>query len=110
MRDAPARLAPVDYAPRASKRVRRPCPCGCGEMGLCEPHRARLGEIRERIEEGVKARGRYAQRSDQRKYRKGDGTGRGGTCCNPDCWNSRLPGERYCDNCQAEGWSEDDIG
>jgi hypothetical protein len=33
-------------------RARRPktrCPCGCGQRGLCDSHKARLREISERL-------------------------------------------------------------
>ncbi len=31
------------------------------------------------------------------------------TCCNPGCRQERLRGDRYCDDCQADGWTEDEI-
>lgn len=31
------------------------------------------------------------------------------TCCREGCREPRLRGERYCEACQEEGWTEDDF-
>jgi hypothetical protein len=30
-------------------------------------------------------------------------------CCNPTCWNRRMPGVRFCAECENDGWDEDAI-
>lgn len=99
------RMAPADYSSRSSRPSRRQCPCGCGTVGLCAEHKALLARIREDMKARTQRQPRVS-RSGKYQFHRGDGTGRGSTCCNPDCWNSRLPGERYCESCQAEGWNE----
>lgn len=55
----------------ARHRKTQPCPCECGQRGLCDAHKARLAEVREELQEEVDRTGIYGKRNGKRKAGRG---------------------------------------
>ncbi len=82
----------------SSVRPLRPCPCGCGRIGLCDQHRARLHRVRDELADSRRAKS------------KGNGLRRVALppkCCNPECVKARVPPAAFCEACVAAGWVEE---
>jgi hypothetical protein len=70
----------------------------------CETHREELARIRRDLDADSKlmADNGGAPRKQSQKRQKSMPV-----CCRIGCWNPRVPGERFCDDCAAEGYTED---
>lgn len=86
------------YVCRNPNRALRPCPCGCGQRGICDEHRARLAAIRADLEAELHSYSPSVKRSRSPRV---------ATCCAPDCWEPREHGHRFCVACEDAGWTED---
>lgn len=63
----------------------------------CGPHGDELEAIRQSLEGEANAfRSRIGKK------------GKKSTCCRPGCMNTRVSTERYCEECQQDGWREED--
>ena len=99
---------PVDGEPDRVVRVVGCRDPGCGEMAVpggrfCAGHAERLAVIRAGFEADaavMAANGGASRRAS--KAKRADAP----TCCQPNCWNPREPGVRFCEACVAEGWTE----
>jgi hypothetical protein len=69
------------------RRKPRRCPCGCGEMGLCLIHLARLGQIRSDLAEVSRKKGRKGQSE----------------CQSAGCRDRRVPGTEWCEAHGGDG-------
>lgn len=97
------RAFPSASSPMRPLRVRRRpvsnCPCGCGTVGFCDAHRARLHRVREELRVSS---GRVKSIANKRKMRQGPPR-----CCNPACSETRVPPAAFCDQCIDDGWTEE---
>lgn len=73
-----------------------------GEGRFCSEHAALLARVRD----DLAAAGKRSNRSGGGTRRKQ--AGRGATCCNPHCWNARVPPAAYCSGCAEAGWTEEE--
>lgn len=65
---------------------------------FCGTHTAVLAKVREDLKNDAAAFRSTIKKKNMRS-----------TCCNPSCREPRLPTHRYCGECEAAGWDEDDI-
>lgn len=92
------------FQPTRTRKPRPAPPCTCPacraelrtEPGFCEPYRAFLARIKAEMDASHRQR---TKRHD----------GRTPECCTPECRNPRAMGEKFCRECAAESWTENDI-
>ena len=73
---------------------------------FCGPCSARLAAIRAEFKGESKAMAEMGG-ATRAESRRNPNRPKVGVCCNPNCWQPREIGERFCDECVDAGWVEE---